>query len=242
MAAELTSTPAASANDPSSSAQRRKPPVPQPAGRLLDAGCGTGGFLRWALDEGSFAEAAGVDVSSAAIELARQRVPEATFDVAPLWTLPHEDGAFNLIVMNDVLQHIPEDRVNEALAELRRTLAPGAALLVRTNGSRKLRRERDDWRAYDAASLRKALADGGFHVRRLTYANMALSAWGQVRGRIPHAPTEEQHGIPTEPDRLRSAIGLATLRREAWLLGHSRARLPFGHALFALAVVPDRQG
>ena len=44
---------------------------------MLDAGCGTGGFLRWLLDRGSFAAAAGVDIGSAAIELARRRVPEA---------------------------------------------------------------------------------------------------------------------------------------------------------------------
>ena len=32
-------------------------------GRVLDAGCGTGGYLRWLLDEGSFSGAAGVDVA-----------------------------------------------------------------------------------------------------------------------------------------------------------------------------------
>src|SRR4051794_39594056 len=58
-------------------------------GRVFDAGCGTGGFLRWALDQGSFSEAVGADLSSIAIELARRRVPEATFDVAPVSALPY---------------------------------------------------------------------------------------------------------------------------------------------------------
>src|SRR2546425_868787 len=63
----------------------------RPGSRLLDAGCGTGGFLRWALDSGSFAFAAGVDLGSAAIELARERVPDAELTVAALTALPFDD-------------------------------------------------------------------------------------------------------------------------------------------------------
>lgn len=205
-------------------------------GRLLDAGCGTGGFLRWALDEGSFSQAAGVDVSSVAIELARVRVPEATFEVAPVSALPYSDASFDLTVMNDVLQHVPEDELDRTMDELRRTLAPDGALLIRTNGSRRLRRERDDWRAYDAATLRALLSGAGFRIERLTHANMLPSAWGQLRGWVPHAPSEEQHGIPVQPGRMQSSVALATLRIERTLLARTRVSLPFGHTLFALAV------
>ncbi len=205
-------------------------------GRLLDAGCGTGGFLRWALDEGSFSQAAGVDVSSVAIELARRRVPEATLDVAPVSALPYADASFDLTVMNDVLQHVPETELDKTMHELRRTLAPAGALLIRTNGARRLRRERDDWRAYDAATLRALLNSAGFTVERLTHANMLPSAWGQLRGWVPHAPSEEQHGIPAEPGRMQSSVALATLRMERMLLARTRVGLPFGHTLFALAV------
>ena len=207
-----------------------------PSQRLLDAGCGTGGFLRWALDVGSFHSASGVDISSAAIDLARSRVPEATLDVAPLWELPYADDSFELAIMNDVLQHLPEDQVGESLRGLHRVLVTGGALLVRTNGSRGLRRERADWRAYDDRTLRDELEAAGFRVERLTYANVVPSLWASLRGRVPHAPTEEHHGIADAAGAWQSAVGARLLGAEARFLTGRRRRLPFGHTLFALAI------
>jgi SAM-dependent methyltransferase len=204
---------------------------------LLDAGCGTGGFLRWALDTAPVPSAVGVDVSSAAIELARRLVPEAEFHVAPLWELPLADETFDLIVMNDVLQHLPEDEVQQSMSELRRTLAAGGALLIRTNGARRARRERDDWRAYDADLLRTTVEAGGFQVDRITYANTVLSLWEAALRQSPRAPTEERHGIPMQPPgRVRSAIATMLLRAEAGFLARPDRRLPYGHTLFALAI------
>lgn len=205
-------------------------------GRLLDAGCGTGGFLRFALDTGSFDRAAGTDIAGAAIELARRRVPEAELHVAALRELPFPDGSFELVVSNDVLQHVPEAEVEASLLELRRVLVPGGMVLLRTNGSRHLRRERDDWRAYDAATMRTMLAAARFAVDRITYANTALSLLAAARGRVPHAPTEERHGIPTAlPGRVVSAVGGAALAVEAQWFRWGRT-LAYGHTLFALAM------
>ena len=100
----------------------------RPGARILDAGCGTGGVLRWALDHGSFASSAGIDIGAAAIELARRRVPEADLRVGSLRDLPFADNAFDLALMNDVLQHVPEDEVDASLGELRRVLASAGAL------------------------------------------------------------------------------------------------------------------
>lgn len=203
--------------------------------RLLDAGCGTGGFLRFLSDSGRFSSAAGADIASAAIELARMRIPEADLRVAPLHELPFEENTFDLVVTNDVLQHVPEADVEASLGELRRVLTAGGTLFVRTNGSRRLRRERDDWRAYDAGTLRRVLDDAGFGVERLTHANAVLSLLAAARGRVPHAPSEERHGIPTKrPGRLVSTVGGLALATEAsWVRrGHS---FPFGHTLLAIA-------
>jgi len=204
--------------------------------RVLDAGCGTGGYLRWLLDTGSFAGAAGVDVATAAIELARERIPEADLHVAALAELPFPDGSFELVVTNDVLQHVDEAELGASYAELHRVLAPGGTLLVRTNGSRRLRRERSDWRAYDAGTLRRELEQAGFAVERVTHANLLPSAWGRFRGRVPHAPSEERHGIPdAQEPPLRSAVGIALLQLEARVLALRSLSLPYGHTLFALA-------
>jgi SAM-dependent methyltransferase len=204
-------------------------------GSLLDAGCGTGGFLRLALDAGHFDAVAGVDVAGAAVALARERVPEADIRVAALRELPFADDSFDLVVSNDVLQHVPEGDVAASLGELRRVLADRGTLLVRTNGSRTLRREREDWRAYDRASLRTQLENAGFAVERLTHANMVLSALGAALGRAPHAPSEQHHGIPrAAPGRLVSVLGRGLLSAEARWLARGRS-LPYGYTLFALA-------
>ena len=193
--------------------------------------------VAWQADLGGATSLAGVDLGAAAIELARRRVPEAELAVRPLIDLPFDDASFDLVLTNDVLQHVPEADVEASLAELRRVLAPGGALLLRTNGARTLRREREDWRAYDRRTLVEALRSAGLRCERVTYANTLLSLAAIVQQRTPHAPTDERHGIPTAPPSvIRAAVGRTVLRTEARWLARPGRTLPYGHTLFALAV------
>lgn len=204
--------------------------------RLLDAGCGTGGFLRFALDHGRVGYVAGVDIGAAAIRLAGERVPEAELRCAPLHELPFPDGSFDLVVSNDVLQHVPSGDVRASLLELGRVLTAEGAVLLRTNGSRTLRVERDDWRAYDADTLIQEVAAAGLRCTRLTYCNFVPSLLAAMRGSLPHAPTGEHDGIPSRPpSRLKNAVGRRLLGAEARLLRSPGRSLPYGHTLFALA-------
>ena len=163
-------------------------------GSVLDAGRGTGGFLAWAAETRAFDRLCGVDISPEAIALAQAAVPEAELHVAPLDRLPFGDSEFEVAVSLDVLQHVHEDLLDRGLRELRRVLRPGGTLLVRTNGGRRARREREDWRAYDAATLASDLRRAGFSVRRITHANALPSLAAAARGASPHAPTAERSG------------------------------------------------
>jgi SAM-dependent methyltransferase len=176
-----------------------------------------------------------VDISEAAIELARGRVPDAELRVAPVRELPFEAASFDLVVMNDVLQHVAEAELEQSLAELKRVLAPEGALFLRTNGARRARRERADWRAYDRATLASTLEQAGFSCERLTYANMLLSLWGVARGRVPRAPSEHRDGIASPAGRLTNALGYRILLAEARYLSRPSRALPYGHTLLALA-------
>jgi SAM-dependent methyltransferase len=206
----------------------------RPGSRLLDAGCGAGGFLRWAIDRGSFSHAAGVDIASSALDLAQRRVPEAEFRAAALHELPFENGSFDLVFCNDVLQHVPESELTESISELRRVTAPAGVILVRTNGSQEHRQQRDDWRAFDRSSLVELFERGGLTCLRVTYANMLGSMIAAAMGHTPHAPTTSADGVPAAAGRLRTAVGGRALALEARFLAHPGRSLPFGHTLFAV--------
>jgi SAM-dependent methyltransferase len=211
----------------------------RPGLRLLDAGCGTGGFLRWTLDNTPTASVFGIDIGSDAIDFARRRVPEADLRTGPLCSLPFADACFDVVVTNDVLQHVSETEVQPSLRELSRVLTPTGTLLVHTNGSRHLRRERDDWRAYDRASLVREVENAGFVCERSTYASLPLSLWSASRGRYPHAPSETSDGIPKGvPSLFVSTIGRWLFAAEARWLASPRRSLPYGHTLFAVARKP----
>jgi SAM-dependent methyltransferase len=71
-------------------------------GTLLDLGCGTGEFARYATDRG--ATVTGVDVDRVAIAEAAARVPEATFLVGDAADPP--PGPFAAVVAVQLLEHV----------------------------------------------------------------------------------------------------------------------------------------
>ncbi len=205
-------------------------------GSLLDAGCGTGGFLRFARGLGRFDRLAGVDVSAQAIDFARASLPDAELHVGPLTAVPFEDSSFDLVTLNDVLQHIEEADVEASLRELRRVLRPEGAILVRTNGGRTASRPRSDWRLYTRESLVAEFSRAGFRVERATYVNTAVSTLRAVRGLTPKPPSASTSGIPPASGRLGAAIGPRLLELEARYLARPGRSLPYGHTLLAVAV------
>lgn len=207
------------------------------AREVLDAGCGTGGFLAWAGEQAPEARLLGADLSWEAVTLARSRVPAAELHVAPLHRMPFDDGAADLVTCNDVLQHVLAADLDAGVAELRRVTRPGGAVVVRTGAARTHREEREDWRIFDAGSLRSLLARGGLNVERVTHVNALGSAWATARGRSPRAPTHERHGIPEAPAGRPGDPRLRLLAAEAAWLARPGRTLPFGHTLLAVAMV-----
>ena len=74
------------------------------------------------------AEATGVDVAAAMVEIAVRRNPKATFVQAAATDLPFADGSFDAVVGNNVIQHIGEP--GQAACELKRILAPGGRIAL----------------------------------------------------------------------------------------------------------------
>lgn len=145
---------------------------------VLDAGCGTGGFLRrFAGDDRNTGRgAAGVDFAprAAARAAAKSGRPVAAGDVN---ALPFADAAFGAAVSVDVLCHGGVDEAR-ALAELRRVLAPGATLVLNLPAYEWLTSSHDvrvhNARRYTARRAAAAVAAAGFSGVAARYWNALL--------------------------------------------------------------------
>ena len=99
--------------------------------RVLDAGCGAGPALRL-LDKRGYT-VTGADNLLYPLQLAKEAVPRADLVVADLADgLPFADGAFDAMLLSEVIEHIPPAATDGFLRECRRVLRAGGALLITT--------------------------------------------------------------------------------------------------------------
>lgn len=88
--------------------------------RLLDVGCGTGGFSALAAEAG--AEVWSVDASPEAVAITAARADGARALVAAAEVLPFADGSFDVVYCFSTLEHVADagDAVREMVRVLRR--------------------------------------------------------------------------------------------------------------------------
>ncbi len=101
---------------------------------LLDFGCGCGRVLRHMRDR-TDADLHGSDLNPRLIRWCQQNLDFGRFecnDLSPPLTYP--DDSFDLVYAISVLTHLDEDLQDRWLAEFRRIMKPGGALLVTTHG------------------------------------------------------------------------------------------------------------
>lgn len=99
--------------------------------RILDVGCGTGEFERMAIERHPTLELVGVDVTSAMLELARQKLAgssQVRFHLADAESLPFEPEQFDVVVTANMLHHVRQPR--QFLEECTRVLRPHGRLVL----------------------------------------------------------------------------------------------------------------
>jgi SAM-dependent methyltransferase len=100
----------------------------QPTDRVLDCGCGLGWFLK-VIGELHACRLFGSDNDLARLNVARSELgPRAPLAAADVLRLPYPDGAFDKVVLSEVLEHLIDDFA--ALTEVRRVVRPGGTIAI----------------------------------------------------------------------------------------------------------------
>ena len=100
--------------------------------RLLDVACGTGRFLRSALEASPRLDVRGMDLSEAYVAEARRHLadfPRAKLHVANAEALPFEDESLDVVSAIYLFHELPPEVRGTVTAEFARVLKPGGRLI-----------------------------------------------------------------------------------------------------------------
>ena len=209
-----------------------------PCGRVLDAGCGSGGMLEFLRERMGDLDVRGIDPAEQAVRYCHER-GLCTVQNGRVEVLPFADAVFDAVLSLDVLYHagVEEER---ALAEMGRVLCQDGFLVVNLPAFAGLRGAHDvavcGARRYGAGQVRSLLESASFKVEMIHYWNawlfVPLLVWRHLsRLKIDDVsgPVSDLRLTPAWMNHILAGMGRldATLCREL--------HLPFGSSVFAIA-------
>jgi 2-polyprenyl-3-methyl-5-hydroxy-6-metoxy-1,4-benzoquinol methylase len=163
----------------------------KPEGALLDVGCNIGMFMKAVRDEGFAVTGVETNVCCAAygrekfgLDIRSSSLAEAVFSA----------GAFDVVTMFDVLEHVPDLRA--LLSGVARALKPGGLLVVQSPNMDSfmawLLKENWSWLTppdhlyhFTPEALSRLLKDGGFKVIKMRTWEPAQDFTGDIYSRFP---------------------------------------------------------
>jgi len=144
----------------------------QQGSRVLDFGVSWGRIIRFFLKDVEPGNLYGVDTNAEFLRAAQQtNVPGHLHQIDPLGQLPYDGQYFDLIYAYSVFTHLPEHVQDRWLAEIARTLQPGAIFLATVEPPRfldffaHLNPEDETLHPWHAAMARKIHIDPGLKTR-----------------------------------------------------------------------------
>lgn len=209
-----------------------------PGALILDAGCGTGGFLAKLRQTYPQAKLFGLEYAKAAALRAAAKA-RAHVAAGTINALPFPDAQFDAVVSLDVLCH---DAVQEpvALAEFHRVLRPGGRLVLNLPAHEWLRSAHDlrvhTARRYDRARAQAVLAGAGFEQPTPRHWNSLLLPLMVLQRKLLKRDEGASSDVAPFPPWLDASL-FAVCRLEASLLG-AGLRFPAGGSLLTTATRP----
>ena len=141
--------------------------------RVLDLGCGNGGFLEELAGVGDHVFPSDISVESLGY-CAQRGFPDGVASSG--YALPYADASFDLVCMFDAIEHIEDD--DRAMREVARVLKPGGHVLVSVPAYQFLYANNDrvaqHFRRYTRPRLRRVFEQADLVVERNTHANIFL--------------------------------------------------------------------
>ena len=161
-------------------------------GKLLDVGCGSGGWIEFMKRQGW--DVSGIDIDEKAVDAARKRGLDVASGNFPEAKYP--EAGFDAVTMSHVIEHL--HNVDEYLKECKRILKPNGKLVLITpnNESFGFWYFKTNWRGlepprhlhiFSGTSISKALKDAGFarwHLRWI-YAPQILYPSQFIKKKLP---------------------------------------------------------
>jgi SAM-dependent methyltransferase len=203
--------------------------------KLLDAGCGTGGFLARLSAVLPERAAIGLDANRFACERAREKSGRPVC-AGSVDTLPFADGAFGTIVSADVLCHGGVDE-RMALAQFHRCLCENGVLILNLPAYSWLMSAHDravaNVRRYTQRRVVRLLEGAGFRVLLATYWNTVLFPVMVLTRKLLASGAGEGSGVKLYPPPVEALCRAATKLEHALL--RRGIGLPFGGSVIAVA-------
>lgn len=139
--------------------------------KVLDVGCSYGWFEKFAVSSG-VEKMVGIEPEEELFYRAQKEVPQADFKKGSALSIPEKNSSFDMVVMFDVIEHIPVGTEPMALKEIYRVLKPGGTLVLSTDFDHWVSKIMDPaWyfghRHYSHEKLSKLFTGAGFRISRI---------------------------------------------------------------------------
>lgn len=205
------------------------------SGRVLDAGCGTGGLLARLAERRPDLALLGLEYAADGSARARDK-SGVEIVRGSVNAMPFADGAFDAVVAADLLCHAAVDPPR-ALAEISRVLRHGGRLVVNMPAFRWLASTHDgrvhNARRQSAGELRESLAAAGFSPVSVRYWNGLLLPLMIVQRKLLARNAKAPSDVAAFPPWMDATFAAVTRFEDRLPL-----RLPAGGSVLAVATRP----